>query len=92
MGKGILHLAENSRHLVIVGNNVFEDGMEYDRMTMEYLEQMEREIKSYEVQNKTGNKVLDAVLTIKSMACQGKGIELKCVVEGDLLFFMGKRG
>lgn len=38
--KGILHLAENSRHLVIVGNNVFEDGMEYDRMTMEYLEQM----------------------------------------------------
>lgn len=56
--------------------------------SVEYLEQMEREIKSYEVQNKTGNKVLDAVLTIKSMACQGKGIELKCVVEGDLLFFM----
>lgn len=56
--------------------------------SVEYLEQMEREIKSYEAQNKTGNKVLDAVLTIKSMACQGKGIELKCVVEGDLLFFM----
>lgn len=58
------------------------------KRTMEYLEQMEREIKSYETQNKTGNKVLDAVLTIKSMACQGKGIELKCVVEGALLFFM----
>lgn len=58
------------------------------KKSMEYLEQMELEIKSYEAQNKTGNKVLDAVLTVKSMACQGKGIELKCVVEGTLLFFM----
>lgn len=56
--------------------------------SMEYLERMELEIKSYEAQNKTGNKVLDAVLTVKSMACQSKGIELKCVVEGALLFFM----
>lgn len=56
--------------------------------SVEYLEQMEREIKIYEAQNKTGNKVLDAVLTSKSTACQGKGIELKCVVEGGLLFFM----
>lgn len=38
--QGILHLAEHARHLVIVGNNVFEDGMEYDSTTMEYLEQM----------------------------------------------------
>lgn len=53
-----------------------------------YLEQMEQEIKIYEAQNKTGNKVLDAVLTSKSTACQSKGIELKCVVEGELLFFM----
>lgn len=37
---GILHLAENCRHLVIVGNNVFEDGAEYDEVTMEYLRQM----------------------------------------------------
>ncbi|MCI9439633.1 MAG: sensor histidine kinase [Ruminococcus sp.] len=56
--------------------------------SVEYLEQMEREIKIYEAQNKTGNKVLDAVLTSKSTACQGKGIEFKCVVEGELLFFM----
>lgn len=58
------------------------------RQSVEYLEQMEREIKIYEAQNKTGNKVLDAVLTSKSTACQGKGIELKSVVEGELLFFM----
>lgn len=55
---------------------------------VEYLEKMEREIKIYEAQNKTGNKVLDAVLTSKGVSCQAKGIELKCVVEGELLFFM----
>ncbi len=38
--KGILHLAKHCRHLVVVGNNVFEDGMEYDETTMEYLRQM----------------------------------------------------
>nr|WP_304970401.1 sensor histidine kinase [uncultured Schaedlerella sp.] len=58
------------------------------KKSMEYLEQMEREIKSYEAQNKTGNKVLDALLTIQSMACQSKGIELKCVADGELLFFI----
>lgn len=54
----------------------------------QYLEQMEQEIKIYEAQNKTGNKVLDAVLTSKSAACQSKRIELKCVIEGEGLFFM----
>lgn len=53
-----------------------------------YLEQMEREIKIYETQNKTGNKVLDAVLTSKSLYCQNNGIELKFMVDGNLLFFM----
>lgn len=53
-----------------------------------YLEQMEREIKIYETQNKTGNKVLDAVLTSKSLYCQNNGIELKFMVDGELLFFM----
>ena len=35
------------------------------RKSVEYLEKMEKEIKIYEAQNKTGNKVLDAVLTSK---------------------------
>ena len=34
-------------------------------------------IKIYETQNKTGNKVLDTILTSKSMHCQRHGIELK---------------
>ena len=56
--------------------------------SMGYLEQMEREIRIYETQNKTGNKVLDAVLMTKSVYCQKKGIELKIMVDGELLSFM----
>ena len=51
----------------------------------QYLEQMEKEIRSYEAQNKTGNKVLDAVLMTKSLYCQSKGIGLTCVADGSLL-------
>ena len=47
-----------------------------------YLEKMEREIRVYETQNKTGNQILDAVLTNKAMICQNKEIELKFIVDG----------
>ncbi len=53
-----------------------------------YLEKMESEIRQYEAQNKTGNEVLDTVLTGKAAYCQNEGIELKCVAEGSLLNFM----
>jgi sensor histidine kinase regulating citrate/malate metabolism len=55
---------------------------------LEYLDQMEREIKAYEAQNKTGNKVLDTILTGKSLQCQNQGIGLTCVADGSLLNFM----
>lgn len=55
-----------------------------------YLEEMEKEIKSYEAQNKTGNKVLDAVLTSKNFYCQNKGIGMTCVADGSLLDFMAE--
>ncbi len=55
-----------------------------------YLEEMEKEIKFYEAQNKTGNKVLDAVLTSKSLYCQNKGIGFTCVADGYLLDFMAE--
>lgn len=55
---------------------------------IEYLDKMEREIKIYEAQNKTGNKVLDAVLTNKSLYCQKNSIGLTCVADGSLLSFM----
>ena len=53
-----------------------------------YLEKMEREIRVYETQNKTGNPILDAVLTNKALLCQNKEIELKFIVDGDALSFM----
>ena len=56
--------------------------------SVEYLEKMEKEIKIYEAQNKTGNKVLDAVLTSKSLYCQNNGIGLTCVADGSVLNFM----
>ena len=67
--------------------NLLKSGADSEKAE-EYLEQMEREIKIYETQNKTGNKVLDTILTSKSMHCQRHGIELKFMGEGQLLNFM----
>ena len=67
--------------------NLLKSGADTEKAG-EYLEQMEREIKIYETQNKTGNKVLDTILTSKSMHCQRHGIELKFMGEGQLLNFM----
>ncbi len=58
------------------------------KKSMEYLNQMERDIKSYEAQNKTGNKTLDTILTGKSLYCQNNWIELIRVVDGEALAFM----
>ena len=49
---------------------------------------MEEDIKTYEAQNKTGNPVLDTVLTSKSLYCQKHGITLTCVADGTRLGFM----
>lgn len=53
-----------------------------------FLDEMESEIKMYEAQNKTGNSVVDTILTGKSITCQKHNIELTCVVDGKLLNFM----
>ena len=37
---GINRLIEQSKDVIVVGNNVFEDGITYDEMTEEYLRQM----------------------------------------------------
>ncbi|AYV69400.1 ATP-binding protein [Niallia circulans] len=51
----------------------------------EFLEKMENDIKFYEAQNKTGNHVLDTVLTSKNLYCIKNGITLTCVANGTLL-------
>lgn len=53
-----------------------------------YLDEMEADIKQYEAQNKTGNPVLDTVLTSKSLYCARNHITLTCVADGQLLDFM----
>ncbi len=53
-----------------------------------FLNRMEDEIRQYEAQNKTGNKVLDTVLTTKSLYCAKHGITFTCVADGTLLDFM----
>lgn len=50
-----------------------------------WLDEMEADIKTYEAQNKTGNPVLDTVLTSKSLYCQKHGIQLTCVADGTKL-------
>ncbi len=58
------------------------------RKRADFLDEMENEIRSYEAQNKTGNSVLDTVLTGKSLTCSKHGIGLTCVADGGLLAFM----
>ena len=56
-----------------------------------WLDEMEQEIKAYEAQNKTGNPVLDTVLTGKMLYCQKQNIQLTCVADGSLLEFLDVR-
>lgn len=53
-----------------------------------YLDQMEENIRQYEVENKTGNPVLDIILTSKHQRCRQEKIGLTSVVDGTLLDFM----
>ena len=53
-----------------------------------YLTQIEDEIRQYEAENKTGNKVLDTILTAKSLVCQNQQISMNVVADGTLLDFM----
>lgn len=53
-----------------------------------YLDQMEADIKAYEAQNKTGSRVLDTILTSKSLVCQQQEIQLNAVADGAALSFI----
>ena len=49
---------------------------------------MESDIRRYEAENKTGNPVLDTLLTAKSLYCQQHGINMTCVADGKLLDYL----
>lgn len=63
-----------------------EEGM--SGKSKEYLDEMEADIKKYEAENKTGNHVLDIILTSKSLLCQKHHIELTVVADGTAVEFM----
>ena len=53
-----------------------------------YLDKLEHEIHDYEALNKTGNQVLDTLLTSKNLRCMQHKIDMTCVVDGSLFEFM----
>ena len=53
-----------------------------------YLEEMREALRMYDSENKTGNEVLDTVLTGKSMECVKDGITFTVVADGKLMDFM----
>ena len=59
-----------------------------DESREKYLQEVERSVRIYEVLAKTGNEVLDTVLTEKSLLCEANGIQANCVADGRLLAFM----
>lgn len=53
-----------------------------------YLEEMEDTIRIYESIVKTGNDVLDTILTEKSLYCKDRGITVSCVADGSQMDFI----
>ena len=53
-----------------------------------FLDRMEEGIKFYELQNKTGNSVLDTLLTSKSIYCNKHDITMTVVADGSLIDFI----
>ena len=52
------------------------------------LEEIERSVSIYDSVSKTGNDVLDTVLTEKSLLCERSHISWTCMAQGELLNFM----
>lgn len=53
-----------------------------------YLDEIEGSVQIYEAIVKTGNEVLDTILTEKSLYCKKKGITVSCVADGSQLDFI----
>ena len=53
-----------------------------------YLEKIEKSVQIYSTIVRTGNGILDTILTEKSLICENSGIHINCVADGSLLAFM----
>lgn len=52
------------------------------------MDEIEKSVSLYDANVKTGNTVLDTILTEKSLLCYKKGIILSCVADGENIAFM----
>jgi sensor histidine kinase regulating citrate/malate metabolism len=68
--------------LIIIRNEKDVDKRE------QHIQNLENEIKRYEAQYKTGNQVLDTLLTSKTLACIEQKINVTCIADGNLLDFI----
>lgn len=59
------------------------------RLSNEEKEELRELTSIYDTTLKTGNDVLDVILTENSLICRSKNIKLNCMVDGRLLAFMG---
>lgn len=65
-------------------NHIIALRADEDEKRHQYLDKLEKEIHSYEALNKTGNQVLDTLLTSKNLHCMQHKIDMTCVVDGSL--------
>lgn len=62
--------------------------LEKGQIDKEYIDELEKAIAIYDSTIKTGNNVLDVILTDKSLRCNAYDIEFTCIADGDKLSFM----
>ena len=53
-----------------------------------YLEKIEKSVQIYSAIVRTGNEILDTILTEKSLICENSGIHINCVADGSLMALM----
>lgn len=62
--------------------------IENDGEKEKYLEEIEKSVQIYSAIVKTGNEILDVILTEKSLFCEKEEIYINCVADGKLLSYM----
>lgn len=61
----------------------------YNRLPSDVVEEIERSVSLYDATVKTGNEVLDTILTEKSLRCVANNILMSCVADGAKISFIG---
>lgn len=62
--------------------------VENESIKKEVVDEMTNAIRVYDSKVKTGNEVLDTILTEKSLECSGKNIKITCLLDGTTLRFI----